>query len=785
MDNHHSGIKPSPVRHSPADSLNSLRAFTGPPLRPAQQSSAMMQSMHNRTGSHPVADVKPRLTKEQHDILESHFRTQHKPTTNVKKNFAENLGVPLDKINNWFQNRRAKVKQDAKKLQNQQMMYQANLQSYGIQQHQQQPPQLQHQQPQHQHHMSAPNASSYYSTNSSVSPATHPSDNGQPSLDGLNAQFNLQSDYGAAGLTSISESSQNRSSSYNAVIQSLINAGYPMDMTQQQNQFDFDNGTNSSFGSNVSGNGQFLSSLAIPSSGFGNSLDFSAFTPGSTAMQAGDSLGSASTQFTPATQSSLGVHPSGSVTSLQFFDDNSDGGEAFDPNFNAFPHGMPHRHAASTSQISLPFNGSHFNNPGLYQQNNNSSQVIISTPDQYDPMGAFGDLEPPNPPFAFEGFSRRSSSTSNLAESMQTVGIDSRSPSESGSFKQAMPPASIAARRQRRPAPLGASATRSASYTPGMPGSPSNASQTSLNAEQNLRRIRSSQGMNAGRVQKNSTGSAQHSPITFAFNAAINSPKFARELASAVSTPGGNGNFAPPTPQTPNEGARFPSWQTSGEIKPQPSFADTSSPPDSLGINFSAESSSEPYPRQSDVKGASPSVPTEEAQQNQRSLPNVSSNRDTPPQSAPPTQQSFSQGVFVSQTQTTNDFLAPDDFSLHNMRRPSLPESVSHNPHLGNPMQHFGLTNFNSGGPQSMGYPVQYGNVSTFNMPMYSMDSAPSMTSAPAPTQTSPDSSDFLVVHEYAPPNSSGKSNESRRMQEQPKQFVFANAGPNDFQGPS
>lgn len=45
------------------------------------------------------ADVKPRLTKEQHDVLERHFLEHHKPSTATKKGFAETLGVPLDKIN--------------------------------------------------------------------------------------------------------------------------------------------------------------------------------------------------------------------------------------------------------------------------------------------------------------------------------------------------------------------------------------------------------------------------------------------------------------------------------------------------------------------------------------------------------------------------------------------------------------------------------------------------------------------------------------------------------------
>lgn len=52
---------------------------------------------HN--GPPGATDVKPRLTKEQHDILESHFQQQPKPSTNTKRGFAENLGVPVDKIN--------------------------------------------------------------------------------------------------------------------------------------------------------------------------------------------------------------------------------------------------------------------------------------------------------------------------------------------------------------------------------------------------------------------------------------------------------------------------------------------------------------------------------------------------------------------------------------------------------------------------------------------------------------------------------------------------------------
>lgn len=60
-------------------------------------------SMPDRYGAHVPhhmsCDIKPRLTKEQHDILEAHYQKQQKPNTNTKKGFADSLGVTLDKVN--------------------------------------------------------------------------------------------------------------------------------------------------------------------------------------------------------------------------------------------------------------------------------------------------------------------------------------------------------------------------------------------------------------------------------------------------------------------------------------------------------------------------------------------------------------------------------------------------------------------------------------------------------------------------------------------------------------
>ncbi|KAL9105931.1 MAG: hypothetical protein Q9187_008637, partial [Circinaria calcarea] len=54
------------------------------------------------------ASSRPRLTTEQTNVLEEHFQRESKPITEVKKQLAAQVGLPLDK--NWYQNRRAKAK---------------------------------------------------------------------------------------------------------------------------------------------------------------------------------------------------------------------------------------------------------------------------------------------------------------------------------------------------------------------------------------------------------------------------------------------------------------------------------------------------------------------------------------------------------------------------------------------------------------------------------------------------------------------------------------------------
>ncbi|KAI0869222.1 hypothetical protein GGS24DRAFT_172015 [Hypoxylon argillaceum] len=59
-------------------------------------------------------ESKPRLSKEEVQKLEKVFQENPKPSSSVKAQLADGLGLERPRINNWFQNRRAKAKQERK-----------------------------------------------------------------------------------------------------------------------------------------------------------------------------------------------------------------------------------------------------------------------------------------------------------------------------------------------------------------------------------------------------------------------------------------------------------------------------------------------------------------------------------------------------------------------------------------------------------------------------------------------------------------------------------------------
>ncbi|RDA90358.1 hypothetical protein CP533_3367 [Ophiocordyceps camponoti-saundersi (nom. inval.)] len=75
------------------------------------------QTHHNRHLVHQhhmsrATESKPRLSKDEVEVLEAEFQKNHKPSSSTKKALAESMRVDNARINNWFQNRRAREKKE-------------------------------------------------------------------------------------------------------------------------------------------------------------------------------------------------------------------------------------------------------------------------------------------------------------------------------------------------------------------------------------------------------------------------------------------------------------------------------------------------------------------------------------------------------------------------------------------------------------------------------------------------------------------------------------------------
>jgi hypothetical protein len=615
-------------------------------------------------------------------------------------------------------------------------------------------------------------------------------------IDHGNGQFTIQqptpqSDYASHMLSSISEAPQNGTVSHAAILQSMIAAGYDMHGLD----YNADGADNLTKLENAAQSFRLDSSFSIPaqmgatggqSSDLVNgasaaNLDYATYTaPGSSPMQATERSGSTCTDpsvpslssSAPLSQSTTSLNPMSSGTpSFNPCGDEQGSipdmtpGQQLD---NPFEYGMQNSIPASGSQISLH----QLNNPtylpmGMYHHNNSSTQVILS-PEQMENPFYLGDLDPPNAPFMHsDALSRRSSSTSGLAESfsqgLNVQGSPSTTPtngvSDNGGFKQPSAPLSIAARRQRHPAGLNSLALRSSSYTAGMPGSPG--ASNNIPGEHSLRRIRSAigNGSTGGRISKNS---GQRSPFAASFEQAANSPKFAREYVSAVSTPGlaiSTGSLAPPTPCTPNDSGHFPSWQSTGVVKTRPPIPDASSPPDSLGIKWA----SEPNSAEAFGNAASPPrTPLEPGQLNQLKMNNMGLYRDTPPQSAPATQANFPRPMFAPPQPPQQEYLTPPDYQKpgsyapNHFRRPSLPVGNTQNSYSEPPIPLQQPQLFNAAGDLHINYPVQYHTQSTNGyvtdgFGTYNPHEMAALAAASG-TPASNSGANEISIHQYVPP---------------------------------
>ncbi|KAL2428218.1 hypothetical protein ABEF91_007693 [Exophiala dermatitidis] len=67
--------------------------------------------MQEDYGEPEEVSSRPRLTKEQVEVLEAQFQANHKPNSLVKRQLAIQTNLKFQRVGNWFQNRRAKAKQ--------------------------------------------------------------------------------------------------------------------------------------------------------------------------------------------------------------------------------------------------------------------------------------------------------------------------------------------------------------------------------------------------------------------------------------------------------------------------------------------------------------------------------------------------------------------------------------------------------------------------------------------------------------------------------------------------
>lgn len=651
------------------------------------------------------------------------------------------------------------------------------------------PPHYSHHQD--QHHPQMPLHPDYFPVTADISPASHPvqSIEGQgPSALDLGPQISLQQQQQydmQHSLRSIPEADRTTSYHPDAVMHSImaatngaymhntamaINAqepGYPFDTTGLPNTYSTD------LAFDVSApmtNEMAPSHPAFAFADFG--LDYSTLsatnTNNSAPADVQHSTGSASsepspfsgTQSTGATQSPNGPTPASvaSVTSLYtgWTENQNNLAQPKQDDDSEDPFATPYTLVqASASEQTLPFWGQagqdqSYTQSNFYQQQNASAQAVLSSPGQNQGRkfsAVPSDFDYP-PVFHEDSFARRNSSTSNLANNMDAIHIRNGTPEE---FKQPNQPSSIAARRQKRPVTLSSTAMRSASYSAPMP-SPGG------NNDHSLRRIRSSGIPNAaGRIQKSQPGSAQRSPMAMSFSDVAASPKFARTFSSSSATTiGQGGSLAPPTPLTPQDFGNY--WQSNTVIRPHSVMPEHNSP-ESMHTSWSVE------PGNVIAKSNSPPSTSLDLQAR---FANDALYRDTPPQSAPATQQSFPRAAYMQHPQMRAGFHSTTDLTIQqpkpsHFRRPSLPDAA---PAQGEEkdLQYLQGGNFNYD---------DYKDIS-LNGIHHNVPFAPPVSSMP----------DFLV-HQYNPPEGTdAHGNIIRRTAEpQPKSFIFANQGPSDFRG--
>lgn len=411
-----------------------------------------------------------------------------------------------------------------------------------------------------------------------------------------------------------------------------------------------------------------------------------------------------------------------------------------------------------------------------------------------------------------------------LTNSINNLGLESSAspaPSQPSTVRAPSSSGSLAARRQRpRPMPLTGGSLRSTSYCGALPTAPANGSSgmgssgsgSSLTPGlPTLRRIKSSLAMNGGiangRIQKN-IGIAQRSPMNLSFAEAMNSPKFARAASSAYSpagTPLGRPGVKMHSHASSDTLRQWAQMQGGQPISRQPN------------ISEAMESASAPMMDATSLGAGTfaspPSTPMYTAQLARNRFANGLGAEHTPPQSAPPTQQCFTNGAYPANAMQT-----PRAQMMHAQQQqtfvpmmaneyPMMPNVIVSSQPMQSPGQLVDLAQHYAamGLMSNQQTPTQYNFVPTPYAQAYNQHSLtpphhpysmmPTSAGAPmlSPTgqmpmqmqqpQMKPAQNADFFVHEYSPPGELKRVVTPRKQQDTgPRNYTFANHGPEHFE---
>jgi len=376
----------------------------------------------------------------------------------------------------------------------------------------------------------------------------------------------------------------------------------------------------------------------------------------------------------------------------------------------------------------------------------------------------------------------------------------------------------IAARRQRpRPQPLSSTSLRSASYCAGS-GLPTStgvpASQSTLTpTAPTLRRIKSSNVMNGianGRISKNIGG--QRSPLNFTFADAMNAPKFARSVSgySPASAMGvGNSSLAPPTPLSPTEmPPRFDFQRELQRYQQAQAMSQAMSRQPSMNESIDENGL---LTAGGNTFSSPPTTPLYGPQFSRGRLGMM--NENTPPQSAPATQQCFPGGMFpqsvpmqasLSQQQQQQQMFRAQQQSYMPMmpsEYPPMPNVMMQTQpqYAGQYLEQLAAAQQYAAMPQMVPASQPMG-MSYQNMQYAQMMNAQQMSAQQynylrannpgvlisqqqaqmAQAKNIP-AADFFV-HEYSPPQDVKNAGTPRKADGGPKNYTFANHGPEHFE---